>query len=175
MSDRVGTSFALADKTLAVVGKTPKYLHMLDLLFSHDEALHRLDEDRSQCAFAFYPKHSAGDISGGVIFFLEPGDPMPQLRVFRGRFFTGSATTGVYNGKDAELYTSLFIEVFGVDPRTLRYKACTPAQIETALHCAIERNVSVLNGHHFVPLSDREITPEWESLLFQHMPKKSTP
>lgn len=145
---------------------------MPETLFSHAEAVQRVREDHAHCAFAFFPNHSAGEIHGGVFFFVEFGDSSPQLRAFRGRFFTGEATTGVY--EDADLYknSASFLAVFGVDPRSLMFKACSQKQIETAIHHPIERNISVLNGHEKVPDSEREVSPEWEALLFQHMPTK---
>lgn len=145
---------------------------MSEDLFSHDEALRRLAGDPTHCAFAFFPKHSAGEISGGVFFFLELGESKPLLRAFQGRFFSGEAKTGVYDDEEADRHAALFLQVFGVDPRTLSFKACAPAQIETAVHHAIERNVSILNGFETIPQSERDISPEWEALLLQHLPTK---
>lgn len=145
-------------------------------LFSFDNAVLRLTEQADQHSFAFFPTISSGDIVGGTIFLLlvDHNEDAPHLALF-----TESGVFGISVGEETSHHLDSLKQeeneitaLYGIDPRTLRYKACDRQQISKSMMTLPEHAVAVLNGApNLTPDSVNQASPIWSGWLTQHLPE----
>lgn len=148
---------------------------MIDDLYSFEEAKRRLLEDPDQCSFAVYPGQIGREYVKATVFLLvsqeDEGDTHLNLYTETGQFFTSSDEEDIHDvfalGDEADRIRSLY----GIDPRSLRYKACTEDQIFSAMDVQIEHAIALLNGRpEDTPRFPDDLPDVWDTWLTQHAP-----
>ena len=145
-------------------------------LFSFDTAVRRLTGQADQHSFAFFPNIRSGHIVGGTVFLLliDHDEDKPYLRLFAESSIFGTSV-GEEESYDLESLkddAENISALFGVDPRALRYKACTLPQISRSMMMLSEYAVAILNGNpDLAPDSVSEASSVWSSWLTQHLPE----
>lgn len=143
-------------------------------LFTFEHAIKRLEENEVFRSFAFYPRTKNVHVVGGTLFSLsrqdEDGETSYHIDTDGGLFFSscGEEDFHVIDDFDDEAV----VEMYGVDPRSLLFKACTEEQALGASGMQTEFAVAIINGREdLTPDSIQEATAEWNGFLNQHIPK----
>jgi hypothetical protein len=137
-----------------------------------------LDENPDNVSFAFFPEFRAGNIVGGKVFSLsknddddyEEGDTLYWLNADGGLFFSSFGEEDYLSIDDFD--DDSVVQSYGIDPRTLLYKACTKEQALGASGMQTEYAVAILNGRDdLVPDSIQAASATWLGFLTQHLVK----
>lgn len=141
--------------------------------FTFKDAMKRLEENEANCSFAFYPRTKNGKVVGGTIFTLsqynEDGESSYHITTDGGLFFSSCGEEGFHQQEDFD--DKSVVEMYGVDPRTLLFKACTEEQAFGASGMQTEFAVAIINGREdLVPDSIQEASTTWHAFLTQHIP-----
>ncbi|UDM18862.1 hypothetical protein [Vogesella sp. XCS3] len=124
---------------------------MQDDLLSFAEAVARLQAYPEAHSFAVLPIQRGAEVVGGTVFTLSSYDDDDDEYISmsaEGGLFGDSC--GFEDTHDLESFDADLAQIkqqYGLDPRELRYKACTPEQMGMATGMQTEFAVAALNGY----------------------------
>ena len=124
---------------------------MQDDFLSFTDAVARLQADSEAHSFAVLPIRRGAEVVGGTVFTLSSYDDDDNAYISmsaEGGLFGDSG--GFEDAHDLDSFETDLVRIkqqYGSDPRELRYKACTPEQMDMAIGMQTEFAVAALNGY----------------------------